>query len=139
MQKKSRARHFANGRGWLAIDLISYPPEVEKAMQFVFGSTYICEDAETAKAVTFNAQVRTVTLQGDVFEPSGSLTGGSAPAGAGILTRMQELVKVNEALDEARKRLATLQRDEQKSGRVREQWAALARQLDMSPRSVQIW
>ncbi|KAL1747405.1 RecF/RecN/SMC [Schizophyllum fasciatum] len=136
--KKSRAMHLAKGRGAAAIDLITYPHDVEKAMQFVFGSTFICEDAEAAKEVTYKANVRTVTLQGDIYEPSGSLTGGSAPAGAGVLTRMQKLIEVADALDEARKRLASLQREEQKSAKVREQWAALARQLDMKRHELQL-
>jgi len=51
------------------------------ALNYVWGQTLVCSDSETAQKVTFDKQVRTrsVTLDGDVFEPAGLLTGGSKP------------------------------------------------------------
>ena len=62
-------------------------------MEYVFGNTLICTDADTAKRVTFDKNVRTksVTLEGDVYDPSGTLQGGSKPSSAGILVDMQTL------------------------------------------------
>lgn len=47
-------------------------------MEYTFGSTFICENMEVAKRVTFNPRIarRCVTLDGEVFEPSGTLSGG---------------------------------------------------------------
>ena len=44
-----------------------------KAIAYVFSDTLICDDAESAKRVTFHREVgvRSVTLQGDVYDPSG--------------------------------------------------------------------
>lgn len=38
----------------LALSLVGYSDEVEKAMQYVFGGTIVCKDPESAQAVTFN-------------------------------------------------------------------------------------
>ena len=50
-------------------------------MDYVFGNTLICADAETAKRVTFDPSVRmkSITLEGDSYDPSGTLSGGSSP------------------------------------------------------------
>ena len=70
--------------GWccLAIDCLSkkeISPKVWPAMQYAFGQTLICDSAATAKAIAFDDDLRLkcVTLDGDLFDPSGTLTGGS--------------------------------------------------------------
>ena len=57
--------------------MVGYDEELEKAMAYVFGRSFICKDSDIAKKVTFDKNIRTrcVTLDGDVFEPSGTLTG----------------------------------------------------------------
>lgn len=61
----------------LALSLVGYDEELESAMNFVFGNTLVCKDSESAKTVTFSQDIRarSVTLEGDVFDPSGTLTG----------------------------------------------------------------
>jgi structural maintenance of chromosome 2 len=61
-----------------ALSLIEYDPAVHAAMQWVFGQTFICKDMETAKKITFHDRIlkKSVTLDGDVFDPSGTLSGG---------------------------------------------------------------
>lgn len=51
---------------------------------------------DNAKTVTFDKSVRTrsVTLEGDVFDPAGTLTGGSSSRGASILAKLEELNQV---------------------------------------------
>ena len=80
-------------------------------MDYVFGSTLICEDAETAKQVTFNPAVRmkTVTLEGDVYDPSGTLSGGSAPNSSGVPVTLQKLNEVTKELNIQEKALEEMQ------------------------------
>ena len=61
-----------------ALTLVGFEEELRPAMAYVFGSTFVCDTLETAKKVTFDKQVmtRSVALAGDVFDPSGTLTGG---------------------------------------------------------------
>ncbi|KAI8056766.1 structural maintenance of chromosome protein 2 [Syncephalis plumigaleata] len=98
------AQQLAPGKVNLALSLIGYEKQVTKAMEYVFGGTLICEDSETAQKVTFDRQVRlkSVTIDGDVYDPAGTLQGGSKPQSGGLLIKIQ-------ALHEARQQLATLQ------------------------------
>ena len=92
-EKIGAAQKVAPGKVDLALSLIGYDDEVAKAMEYVFGSTLVCDDAETAKRVTFDPAVRmkSVTLEGDVYDPSGTLSGGSSPNSSGVLVTLQKL------------------------------------------------
>jgi structural maintenance of chromosome 2 len=99
-EKIGAAKQIAPGKVDLALSLIGYEDEILKAMEYVFGSTLICEDAETAKRVTFDPAVRmkSVTLEGDVYDPSGTLSGGSSPNSSGVLVTLQKLNLINRDL-----------------------------------------
>jgi structural maintenance of chromosome 2 len=85
-----------------------------KAIAFVFSDTLICDDAASAQAVIFACEVcvRSVTLDGDVYELSGTMSGGAAPSGSGILVRAQELRTAEECVAEARRTLGAREREE---------------------------
>ncbi|KAF9233061.1 condensin complex subunit SMC2 [Melanogaster broomeanus] len=121
-QKLAQVEQLAPGKANVALSLIGYPNEVARAMAYVFGDTIICADAESANAVTFGAKVRSVTLNGDVYDPSGTLSGGAPPSGSGMLLRVQELLDAEKKLDEARARLVELERGEQAGRERRERW-----------------
>lgn len=95
-EKIGAAQKLAPGKVDLALSFIGYEEEVSAAMDYVFGSTLICEDAETAKRVTFDPAVRmkSVTLEGDVYDPSGTLSGGSSPNSSGVLVTLQKLNEI---------------------------------------------
>lgn len=99
-EKIGAAQKLAPGKVDLALSLIGYDDEVSAAMEYVFGSTLICEDAETAKCVTFDPAVRmkSVTLEGDVYDPSGSLSGGSSPNSSGVLVTLQKLNEISKEM-----------------------------------------
>lgn len=84
----------------LALNLIGYESEIAKAMEFIFGQRFICKDSETAKKITFNPQIRarSITLQGDVYDPEGTLSGGSRKQNSSILINIQNYNKLNSKL-----------------------------------------
>ncbi len=59
----------------LAEDLIKFDKKYQKAFDFIFGSTVIVKDVETARKVGIGS-ARMVTLEGDLFEQSGIIVGG---------------------------------------------------------------
>ncbi|KAJ1553116.1 Structural maintenance of chromosomes protein 2, partial [Cladochytrium tenue] len=101
--RTSTALSLRPGKVDLALDVIKYDREYSPAMQYVFGPTLICADADTAKSVTFhnNVRLRSVTLDGDVYDPSGSLSGGSRASSASILEKTQGLKKARKELEAA--------------------------------------
>jgi structural maintenance of chromosome 2 len=140
LQKLQNARHLAPGKVRPALTLVSYPDEVAEAIAFVFNDTLICDDAASAQAVTFarNVGVRSVTLDGDVYEPSGTMSGGAAPSGSGVLVRAQELRAAEERVANARKTLETLEREEAKGRSAREAWRARTRKVEIEEHELRL-
>ncbi|KAF7330368.1 Structural maintenance of chromosomes protein [Mycena venus] len=127
------AEQLGDGKVRTALSLVRYPANVSKAIEFVFSDTLICDTPEIAKKVTFAdaVKVKSVTLAGDVYDPSGSLSGGSAPSTSGVLIRVQELLEAEDRLDQARGQLRELESTLAKSQKVRDEWKARMKELDM--------
>uniref|UniRef100_A0A665SZV3 SMC hinge domain-containing protein n=1 Tax=Echeneis naucrates TaxID=173247 RepID=A0A665SZV3_ECHNA len=83
-----------------ALSLVGYESDLRKAMEYVFGSTLVCDTLDNAKKVAFDKQVmtKTVTLGGDIFDPQGTLSGGARSQSASVLSRLQELKEVQDNL-----------------------------------------
>ncbi|KAJ7659921.1 condensin complex subunit SMC2 [Mycena rosella] len=131
--KLRAAENIAPGQVSTALSLVRYPANVSKAIEFVFNDTLVCDTPEIAKRVTFAeaVRVRSVTLAGDVYDPSGSLSGGSAPNTSGILIRVQKLLDAEARLATARTELDELEKGQGKSQKAREEWTMRMKELDM--------
>ncbi|KAH3901002.1 condensin subunit SMC2 SCDLUD_002467 [Saccharomycodes ludwigii] len=92
----------------LALNLIGYEAEVAKALEFIFGTSLICKDSDTAKIVTFHPQIRTrsITLQGDVYDPEGTLSGGSRGGNSSLLLDIQKYNKSAKQLNLLQKEIS---------------------------------
>ncbi|XEV05900.1 hypothetical protein FSHL1_011187 [Fusarium sambucinum] len=110
-QTIATAQNIAPNKVDLALSLVGYDDQVSAAMEFVFGNTLICADADTAKRVTFdpNVRMRSITLEGDAYDPSGTLSGGSSPNSSGVLVLLQKLNGLTRQLSEAESTLRELQ------------------------------
>ncbi|KAJ5071289.1 structural maintenance of chromosomes protein [Anaeramoeba ignava] len=84
-----------------ALSLIGFPEEIRAAVNYVFGNVLVCTNIETARSITFDPQihVKTVTLDGDVLDPVGTMTGGSQIKKTSILKSLQVLNKINNSLE----------------------------------------
>lgn len=100
-EKINMARKQAPGKVNLALDLINYKENVKAAMEYVFGSAVICENSEIAKRITFDPSLslKSITLNGDIYDPSGTLSGGSSASSSGVLLQLQKLNEVKNQLD----------------------------------------
>ncbi|KAF8468622.1 condensin complex subunit SMC2 [Russula ochroleuca] len=139
-EKLQNAKHLAPGKVRPAISLVGYPDEVAEAIAFVFSDTIICDDPASAQAVTFSREVgvRSVTLEGDVYEPSGTMSGGAAPSGSGILVRAQELRAAEERVAAARRTLAGLEREEVARRAARDKWRERTRELEIKEHELRL-
>lgn len=102
------AKELAPGNVELALNLIGYEEEVSKAMEFIFGTSLICQDAETAKKVTFHPRVRarSITLQGDIYDPEGTLSGGSRNNSSSFLIDIQKFNSISKKVIDLENKLA---------------------------------
>ncbi|SNX83715.1 probable SMC2 - chromosome segregation protein [Melanopsichium pennsylvanicum] len=137
-EKIGAAKRLAPGKVDLALTLVGYDDEVSKAMEYVFGNTLICADAATAKRVTFDNAVRmkSVTLDGDVYDPAGTLSGGSKPNSANVLVKMQDLIKIDKALKEAKVELSKVESEVQAAKAQMATFSKAKRDLDLKRHQV---
>ena len=78
----------------IAEELIDYDPKYEVAMRHLLGNTLVIEDLDSAIALTrrFRPSARLVTLDGEVINTSGAITGGQTDQRkSGLLSRSREL------------------------------------------------
>lgn len=139
-EKVGAAQKIAPGKVDLALSLIGYDHEVSAAMDYVFGTTLICEDAETAKRVTFDPAVRlkSVTLDGDVYDPSGTLSGGSAPNSSGVLVIMQKLNEVTQQLRQQETELSAIQAEMQAEAEKLKVIKSRKQELDLKTHEIKL-
>ena len=78
-----------------AVDLIGFKPEAENAVRFLLGRVLIAEniDAALAAAKAGRYRLRVVTLDGDVVNAGGSMSGGSKKHKEGYLSRNVEIAQ----------------------------------------------
>ncbi|KAJ6934872.1 hypothetical protein NC651_009764 [Populus alba x Populus x berolinensis] len=95
----------------LALTLVGYDEELKTAMEYVFGSTFVCKNIDAAKEVAFSREIRTpsVTLEGDIFQPSGLLTGGSRKWCGDLLRQLHELAEAESNLTLHQRRLSEIE------------------------------
>ncbi|CAJ0959738.1 unnamed protein product, partial [Mesorhabditis belari] len=115
-QKMQAAKRIARERNedcWLALDLIKYEEPLSKVMEYVFGTTIICETKETASLITYNREIKTktVTLEGDTYQPSGSGSGGSRDTRNSVIVAAKSINEYTKLVDQKTKELAQV--DEQ--------------------------
>ncbi|KAL3834639.1 hypothetical protein ACJIZ3_009375 [Penstemon smallii] len=98
------------GNAEVALSLVGYDKELQTAMEYVFGSTFVCKTIDAAREVAFNRDIHTpsVTLEGDIFQPSGLLTGGSRKGGGDLLRKLHALAEAELELSIHQKRLAEI-------------------------------
>ena len=82
----------------LGNELIQFDPRYEKIFSNLLGRTVVAEDMDKAIAMArkYNYRFKIVTLDGQVLNPGGSMTGGSASRSAGILSRANELERLEQ-------------------------------------------
>ncbi|KAK2614300.1 hypothetical protein N8I77_001141 [Diaporthe amygdali] len=139
-QTIATAQRIAPGKVDLALSLVGYDDEVSAAMSYVFGNTLVCEDADTAKRVTFdpNVRMRSITLQGDSYDPSGTLSGGSAPNSSGVLVTMQKINDLNRQLREAEGSLRDLQAKIARERSKLDQARRIKQELDLKSHEIKL-
>ncbi|HLC69250.1 MAG TPA: chromosome segregation SMC family protein [Candidatus Bilamarchaeaceae archaeon] len=82
---------------------LEYSPKVKSAIDFVFGSTLLANTMEEARNLARHG--RAVTLAGEIFEPSGIITGGKVKTSLLAASRLKALEQEAESLGEQKRAL----------------------------------
>ena len=121
-----REKNVAEEYGFVGIasELIGYDKQYEGIFRNLLGRTVVVEDLDCgiAMARKYQNRFRIVTLDGQLINRGGSMTGGSVSRSAGVLSRANELKALQErqetvkkALAEASARAEELEREVQKA------------------------
>ena len=86
----------------IASNLVSCDPTYRPVIENLLGKTVIAESMDTAIAIAnrYSHRFRLVTLDGQVINAGGSMTGGSVSRNAGILSRANEIERLNKQKQE---------------------------------------
>ncbi len=80
----------------LAVDLVTFDKRYADIAENLLGRTAVAEDMDYATAIArkFGYKFRVVTIDGQVVNAGGSLTGGSNIKGAGLMSRHAEIERL---------------------------------------------
>ncbi|KAJ3204913.1 Structural maintenance of chromosomes protein 2 [Dinochytrium kinnereticum] len=133
----SLAYSLAPEKAELALNVISFDPEVTPAMQFVFGNTLICQDNATAQKLTFDKRIltRSVTVDGDIYDPSGSLSGG-AYNGIDFIAKVQKWKKLKTDLAECDAKQRELMKRRREMDVAFGEWDAVRKETELREHEV---
>ena len=98
------------------------------------------ESLEVARKVTFNPAIRarTVTVEGDVFEPSGIVEGGSRRGGAPVLSLLAKANKVRGELDAKERELDASSRELSEMRKRAEKYRSAKSALELALHNLEV-
>ena len=91
----------------MAEELLKYDAQYDDVIRDQIGRTAVAEDIDSAIAIAkkYKYGFKIVTLDGQVVNPGGSMTGGSRGQNAGFLSRSNEIEKLHAAAAALQKKL----------------------------------
>lgn len=104
---------FENMYGYVGIaaDLVKTDKKYDEIIRYLLGGAVVAEDIDSAVNIAkkYNYRVKVVSLDGQVINPGGSLTGGSLVKHAGLLSRGADIerfeAEINKLSEEKEKLL----------------------------------
>ena len=107
-----------NGALGIATDVVKYDKYFDNVVRYLLGNTLICDNIQNAVTIAkkYRFAFKIVTLDGDLVNPSGSMTGGSKRSNsANLLATDRILQQIGEELEAKNKELANLTANKEQS------------------------
>ncbi|MBO5726641.1 MAG: chromosome segregation protein SMC, partial [Clostridia bacterium] len=81
----------------IASDIIDCEPKYKEIIKYLLGAVVVTEDIDSAVTIAkkFNYHFKVVSLDGQVINAGGSLTGGSLIKNAGLLSRKEDIKRID--------------------------------------------
>lgn len=95
-----------------AVDLISYDNYYRNIVEYLLGKVIIAEDLNSGIAFSKKEgrNFKIVTLDGDLINPSGAITGGSVNKNrVGVLSRKEDIKKLKKQIESQEKRIKEIE------------------------------
>lgn len=97
----------------VASELVAADKKYSEIIKSLLGRTAVADDMDCAVAIAkkYSYRFRIVTLDGQIINAGGSMTGGSRTRNAGILSRGNELERLSKNLETLKNEVKTLEAD----------------------------
>ncbi|MBE6776554.1 MAG: chromosome segregation protein SMC [Ruminococcaceae bacterium] len=99
---------FESMEGYIGIasDLIKCDKKYTEIVKYLLGAVVVAEDIDYATAIAKNQgyRVKVVTLDGQVVNPGGSLTGGSVGKNSGLLSRANDIKAIEQEIEKLKQK-----------------------------------
>ena len=120
---KENGLEHCRGFVGVASQLVKFQPEYQNIIENLLGRIVIVQDIDSAIAMAkqYDNRFKIVTLDGQVVNPGGSMTGGSVNKEAGILSRANELDKLTAREAELTEKLQDAESQFQEARRAADQ------------------
>ena len=103
---------YENAFGYVGIaaDIVECDKKYSEIMRYLLGAVVVTEDIDSAVAVAkkFNYHFKVVSLDGQVINAGGSLTGGSLIKNAGLLSRKEDIKRIRGNIEKLNRKAETL-------------------------------
>ena len=103
---------FENMFGFIgnAADLVECDKKYKEIIRYLLGGTVVADDIDSAATIAkkFGYRFKVVTLDGQVINAGGSLTGGSLAKNSGILSRSSDIKKLEDNVEKLNSKLKTV-------------------------------
>ena len=101
---RRKAKEIANAQGkevYWAMECIHFDESYRKPLEYLFGNNLICEDKRLAEMICYNPEVlaNVVTLEGSVFSPHGTVSGGWTDESKNLMIKYRNYVERNKGWD----------------------------------------
>ncbi|KAG2489543.1 hypothetical protein HYH03_011994 [Edaphochlamys debaryana] len=135
---REAAARLSGGKAVPAVELLDFDQALAPAVHYAFGNVLVCQDGGTAKKLAFSREVnmRCVSLEGDDFNPAGTLTGGSRGNRPCLLATLAKLQTARGALAESEAALADAERQLGAMDAAAREHARCSKELELAQHSL---
>ena len=118
----------------VASELVSYDLRYRQIIENILGSIIVTKDLNVAKnlAKQLNYRYRIVTLEGDVINAGGAMTGGA------VKRQGSSLLRQKNEIEDCRQQIASLEEAVEKSRQLQEQWRHTVKETERDLQKVQV-
>lgn len=118
----------------VASELVSYDLRYRQIIENILGSIIVTKDLNVAKnlAKQLNYRYRIVTLEGDVINAGGAMTGGA------VKRQGSSLLRQKNEIEDCRQQIASLEEAVEKSRQLQEQWKHTVKETERDLQKVQV-
>ena len=120
-----------------AIELVGFDEELRNAMEYVFGASIVAGSKEAAEQICFATKTRVITTEGDIYDPSGTVSGGSKGNFGTTLAQLVELSELTATLAEKQAALRAVVAQWEALQASKTEYDSLASQLNLAQAQLQ--